>query len=116
MRNCYQHDLGKLLGQCEEFQKMGRENQKNFLQYALSMSRKVILLGADPGFPLQVHPEEQEFVERFARLMNPANREGIAVELEQSQYHIERNANPKIEFFHASLRLAALLRLKPVAA
>ena len=48
MRTCYGNKVADMLSKSDEFQKLGRENQKEFFQYALALLRKVLLFGLDP--------------------------------------------------------------------
>ncbi len=49
MRLCFQDDFAKVLEKSDEFQKMGRENQKEFLHYALGLLRKGCSLASMPN-------------------------------------------------------------------
>jgi DNA polymerase-3 subunit delta' len=109
MRACHSFKVEKILSLSDEFQKLGRENQKNLFQYSTGMLRKVILYGVAPELSA-VAAGEQEFVQKFSPSLRPDNRELLSDELCSAQYHIERNANPKIVFTDTSLTIAQLLR------
>ena len=51
-----------------------------------------------------------EFISKFSQVLNLSKAEAIAKELEKAQYHIERNANPKILFLDVSLTLVKILK------
>ena len=112
MRLCfkYQTDAGAILKLSEEFQKQGRENQKELLAYALVLVRKSLLFGLDPRLVPPLPPEEEPFVAGFAKSVNPGNADAITKELTDAHYHIERNANPRMVFVDSSLRLGSQLR------
>lgn len=111
MRRCYANKFAEVVEMSEEFQKMGRESQKTFLQYALNTFRRVMLYGIDPTLVSYVPPAELDFVSKFSRFIHQANAAELNEELNQAHYHIERNANPKMVFVDTSLHLARHLRI-----
>ncbi|WP_324675931.1 DNA polymerase III subunit [Hymenobacter sp. GOD-10R] len=111
MRHCYSYKVDKLLAQSDEFQKMGRENQKEFLQYALGLLRKVLLFGIDPQFVPHLPAAEQQFINGFSRFVTLRNADPLTREINDAHYHIERNANPRMTFVDASLRVASYLKM-----
>jgi DNA polymerase-3 subunit delta' len=111
MRTCFSNKVSEMLERSDEFQKLGRENQKEFLQYALTLLRKVLLFGLDPQLVPHLPAQEQSFVQGFSRFVTPQNADPITRELNDAHYHIERNANPRMVFVDASLRLAELLKM-----
>ena len=112
MRLCFSEKLATIIKLSEDFQKLGRENQKNFLQYALSVIRRVMLYGVDPALVGFVPPAEADFVSKFSKVIHANNVALLTNELNQAHYHIERNANPKMVFVDVSLALAKYLKMK----
>ncbi|MBD2722958.1 DNA polymerase III subunit [Hymenobacter armeniacus] len=110
MRQCYSQKAADILKQSDEFQKLGRENQKELLSYSLGLLRKVLLFGIDPKFVPHLASGEQQFVTGFARFVTPRNADLLTKELTDAHYHIERNANAKMVFVDSSLRLGGFLR------
>ena len=100
-----------IMGMAEEFQKLGRENQKELLSYSLGLLRKVLLFGIDPKFVPHLASAEQQFVTGFAKFVTPRNADLLTKELTDAHYHIERNANPKMVFVDSSLRLGGFLKV-----
>lgn len=111
MRNCYGYKFGEVVEMSDEFGKMGRENQKAFLHYALNNLRRVLLYGIDAQLIPFIPPAEVDFVRNFSKLIRPANAALLTEELGNAHYHIERNANPKIVFVDASLQIAKYLKM-----
>ncbi|MBT9391862.1 DNA polymerase III subunit delta [Hymenobacter sp. NST-14] len=111
MRTCYGNKVAEMLSLSDDFQKLGRENQKEFFQYALSLLRKVLLFGLDPQLVPHLPAGEQGFIKGFSPFVTPRNADAITRELNDSHYHVERNANPRMVFLDASLHLAELLRM-----
>jgi DNA polymerase-3 subunit delta' len=110
MRQAYSQKAADILKSSEEFQKLGRETQKELLSYSLGLLRKVLLFGIDPQFVPHLPAGEQEFVGRFSKLVTPRNAELLTKELTDAHYHIERNANPRMVFVDSSLRMGGQLR------
>jgi DNA polymerase-3 subunit delta' len=110
MRHCYSYKFGELIDMSDKFQTLGRENQKNFLLYALNLFRKVMLFGVDDSLISFLPPAELGFVQNFSKVITEANAGQLAEELNQAHYHIERNANPKMVFVDSSIQIARYLR------
>ncbi|OON67921.1 ATP-binding protein [Hymenobacter sp. CRA2] len=113
MRSCFaaERNLDKLVAAADQFQKMGRENQKEFLQYALGLVRKVLLYGLDAQLVPHLPAAEQTFISKFSPFVHRQNAEGLAQVLNEAHFHVERNANPRITFVDTSLQVADLLRV-----
>ena len=111
MRQAYSQKAAEILKQSEEFQKLGRENQKELLSYSLGLLRKVLLFGVDPRFVPHLPAAEQDFVTKFSKLVTPRNADLLTKELTDAHYHIERNANAKMVFVDSSLRLGNFLKV-----
>ncbi|WP_134087679.1 ATP-binding protein [Olivibacter sp. XZL3] len=94
----------------EDLSKLGRENQKSFLLYAIQMMRDVVLY--KEGAKALVHLPEAElsFVEKFSPLYETAKLEACVSIFEKTSYYVERNANPKILFLDVSLQLVLLFK------
>jgi DNA polymerase-3 subunit delta' len=111
MRLSFSQKAADILKLSDEFQKLGRENQKELLAYSLGLVRKVLLFGIDPKFVPHLPSGEQQFVTGFAKFVTPRNADLLTKELTDAHYHIERNANAKMVFVDSSLRLGGQLRL-----
>ena len=111
MRLAFSQKAADILKLSEEFQKLGRENQKELLSYSLGLLRKVLLFGIDPKFVPHLATGEQQFVMGFAKFVTPRNADLLTKELTDAHYHIERNANAKMVFVDSSLRLGGFLRV-----
>ncbi|MBD1429155.1 MULTISPECIES: ATP-binding protein [Sphingobacterium] len=90
--------------------KLGRENQKSFLLYAINMIRQIILVQQGLRGLVFLKEEELKFVEKFSELyLFEQLTEAINL-LEKTHYGIERNGNPKILFLDLSLQLVLLFK------
>ena len=111
MRLSFGQKAADILKLSEEFQKLGRENQKELLSYSLGVLRKVLLFGIDPKFVPHLATGEQQFVTGFAKFVTPRNADLLTKELTDAHYHIERNANAKMVFVDSSLRMGSFLKV-----
>lgn len=110
MRKCFSLKMTDVMTLADEFQKMGRENQKEQLSFSLGLLRKVLLYGLDPQLVPYLPSGEQQFVQGFSKFVTLNNADQLTEELNTAHYHIERNANPRMVFVDASLRLGQQLR------
>ena len=111
LRCCVTDQGATLIKICEEeLSKLGRENQKSFLLYAINVMRQVILLKEDAPQLVHIAGDELDFVQKFARHYALNQIEETIIQFEKAHYHIERNANPKILFLDLSLQLVLLYK------
>ncbi|MER3319490.1 MAG: DNA polymerase III subunit delta' [Allomuricauda sp.] len=97
----------------EEVAKTGREVQKKFLNYCLTMIRQALLLNynANELVYAKVHMEGFD-LKKFAPFVHENNILDIVKELEQAIFHVERNGNSKLIFTDLSIKLTRLLHAK----
>ena len=97
----------------EEVAKTGRETQKNFLKYCLSVMRQAMLLnyGAKELAYMKIHVDGFK-LDNFAPFVHENNILDIVEELENAIFHIERNGNSKIVLTDLSIKLTRLLHKK----
>src|SRR5690606_11103243 len=82
---------------CEEdFPKLGRENQKNFLFYAVNMLRQIVLMQQGLHNLVLLQVQELDFVKKFSEIFQLEHFEAAIELLEKTHYKGERNANPEI--------------------
>ena len=112
MQICYKANLKELAKWTDEIAKKGRENQKEFLHYALKLIRKCLLVNTFNQSLLEMEEEEAIFVRNFAPFIHGVNSVSIFEKTEKAIKNIERNANPKILFYELSLQLMRLLKVK----
>tara|TARA_R110002012_G_scaffold66614_2_gene174136 strand:+ start:11690 stop:12907 length:1218 start_codon:yes stop_codon:yes gene_type:complete len=97
----------------EEVAKTGREVQKKFLNYCLTMMRQALLLNykANELVHVKVHMEGFD-LNKFAPFVHENNILDIVEELEEAIFHVERNGNSKLIFTDLSIKLTRLLHAK----
>lgn len=94
----------------EEVAKTGRETQKNFLQYCLTVMRQALMINFNIGELafMRIHVDGFQ-LDKFAPFVHENNITEIVDELETAIYHIERNGNSKIVLTDLSIKLTRLL-------
>jgi DNA polymerase-3 subunit delta' len=116
LRACYAGRVADHVASAEYFAKMGREEQKGLMTYALHLVRQCMLQWQDAPQLVSAIGEELDFVRKFSALLNADITEGLRRELESAHANLERNANPKILFLDLSYRIGALFPRKPALA
>ena len=97
----------------EAIAKSGRETQKQFIQYCLHFFRQALLLNYGTPDLVYLTPQTSNFkLEKFAPFIHSGNILSIEKELNDAQYHIERNGNAKIILLDLSIKLTRLLHTK----
>lgn len=97
----------------DEVAKTGRETQKKFLAYCLTVIRQALLLnyGAEPLVYLKMRQPDFR-LERFAPFIHENNILPMSTELEKALYHVSRNGNSRMIFTDLSIKLTRLLHRK----
>ncbi|WPU94290.1 hypothetical protein SNE25_01975 [Mucilaginibacter sabulilitoris] len=116
LRFCFSNKGLEVLTFVDQFAKMGRENQKNFLRYGISFIRECCLLMAGAGNLVHLPAKELETAQKMTNVLSIDKAQYISTELEKAHYHVERNANPKILFLDVSLQIIKILNLKTIPA
>jgi DNA polymerase-3 subunit delta' len=105
--------INNLMTWSDEISKSGREIQKQFLDYSLRFFRQALLYNYNVRDLVFMNLNDKSFkFENFAPFIDASNIAGISKEIELANYHIERNANPKIVLTDLSIKLTRLLHLK----
>lgn len=100
---------------CEDdFPKLGREKQKNFLLYAINMLRQIVLMQQKLENLVLLQGKELEFVKKFSEAFSLRQLEAAIDLLEKTYYKVERNANPKILFLDLSLQLVFIFKYQTI--
>ena len=109
MRLCFQKKLPDLLKWTDEMAGIGRESQKQFLQYSMNMVRECLAFNYKTA--MHESQQEQSFLQKFAPYINHNNCLYFQKEFDTAIGHIERNANAKILFLDLSIQVIKLLKL-----
>ncbi|KAA6323520.1 DNA polymerase III subunit delta', partial [termite gut metagenome] len=87
MRLSYQRKIKEMKQWSEQLTEMGRERQKNFLNYCQRMIRENFIYNLHRKEMVYMTTEEQNFAIRFAPFINERNITGIMQELDEAQLH-----------------------------
>ena len=110
MRLAYGRKLKEMKKWSEEVAALGRERQKNFLQYAQHMIRENFIYNLQNPQLVYMNNEEEAFSSRFAPFVNERNTPQIMEELTLAEVHITQNVNAKMVFFDLALKFIMLLK------
>lgn len=110
MRLSYQRKIKEMKLWSDQVAGMGRERQKNFLEYCQRMIRENFIYNLRQKDLSYMSINEQNFATRFAPFVNERNVMGIMDELSEAQQHIEQNVNARMVFFDFSLKMIVLLK------
>ena len=110
MRKCYGGNGLDLVNWTEDFSKTGREKQKLFLRYGLHFLRELLILTTTGNENLRLRGAELATALKMKAIMSFEKIEPMAQLFDECSFHIERNANPKVLFLDASIRMNKILR------
>ena len=110
MRLAYQRKIREMKHWSEELAGMGRERQKNFLNYCQRLVRENFIFNLRRPEMNYMTATEQQFAQKFAPFINERNVFGMMEELSLAQIHIEQNVNPRMVFFDFALKMIMLLK------
>ena len=110
MRLSYQRKIREMKQWSEQLAALGRERQKNFLEYCQRMIRENFVYNLRCAPMNYMTLAEQNFATRFSPFVNERNVMGIMDELSEAQRHIEGNVNARMVFFDFSLKMIVLLK------
>ena len=102
--------IRELIKWSEQMASLGREPQKQFLEFALETFRQALMINyqnarlayydfRDMGFEMQ----------KFAPFIHGGNIQNIYESVSNAYYYIERNANPKLIFLDLSINLTKFI-------
>lgn len=110
MRLVWKRNIPEILNWVDELASAGREEQKEFFQYALSLVRENLLLNLKLPFAHRLTDQELDFSRKFSAFIHPGNIEKVHDVFSQAQAHIEANAYDKLVFFDLALSLSEIIR------
>lgn len=104
------HDL---ISWSEEIARLGRETQKQFLDFCTNLFRQALLMNYSADPLVFFEPKSEGFrLENFAPFVHSGNIIEITEELQNAIHHIERNGNAKIILTDLSIKLTRLIHKK----
>lgn len=112
MRLCYANKYLDLLSWADTMAKLGREEIKGFVNYALDITRNSLMLNLGLPDLCFSATEEQQFVQNFSPFIHRQNIDRITNELTLVNEHIAHNANASIVFTDFVLKLSQIIGSK----
>ena len=112
MRLCFRSAYSELIDFSNNIKSLGREKQKELLDYGLRIIRNSLLFNNNLAEIVMLPDDEKTFNSKFAPFVNPANLAQIAELFEEAIRHIERNGNAQIVFTDVSFKMIGLLKKK----
>lgn len=105
--------IQELIEWSEELASLGREAQKQFIEFCIEIFRQALLIHYQTPELVYYQTTVDKFkLENFAPFVNGSNISEIFEELSHALYHIERNGNAKMIFTDLSIKLTRLIHKK----
>ena len=109
MRFSYNDRHMELLDWGDRVAAMGREQQKQFLQYSVGMLRENYMMNAGMRDITYLWGDELAFSEKFSPFIGNHNIEQLVSELELTLSQVVQNGNPRIIFPHMALAVSKMI-------
>lgn len=110
MHMCLQGDYSGMVKNTETFVQSSKPQQRNQLEFAITLIRDAILSKAGGGGLMQRDGAEGDFISKFGGFSTLEVLEGIYQRISESLNELQRNANPRITHLNLSLQCSKLLR------
>jgi DNA polymerase-3 subunit delta' len=116
MRLCYARDIVSINQWVENVSTLGRERQKQLVDYSLHLLRENYMLHLENTQLNYMSRKEAEFSSRFSPFIHGGNIHALAEGFTTAGNHIEANGNPRIVLMDLAIGIIKLLMQKlPVA-
>jgi DNA polymerase-3 subunit delta' len=112
MRSCFTNNVLKLLEWVGLASSLGREKQKEMLNYFLRITRESFMLNLGLDDIVYITGDEEDFGKKFAPFINGDNIVQLYNEFNLAIEHIGRNGNPQIVFTDMTMKLVKLINKK----
>jgi len=112
MRLCFKAAYSELIDFSNNAKSLGREKQKELLEYGLRIIRNSLLFNNNLAEIVMLPDDEKTFNSKFAPFVNPANLAQIAELFEEAMRQIERNGYAPLIFTDVSFKMVGLLKKK----
>ncbi|RLD56444.1 MAG: DNA polymerase III subunit delta [Bacteroidetes bacterium] len=116
MRLSYARDIVQINGWVERVAGMGRERQKQVIDYSLRLLRENFILNMENDSLNYMSAKESEFSRKFSPFIHEGNVHALAETFTLAGNHIEANGNARIILMDLSIRVIRLLMQKATAA
>ncbi len=112
MRIAYAAKAAEMVDLTEEITKLGKEQQKQFLEYCIHFIGQTFKLNLGLNQSLSFTSKEREFAEKFKPFITQKNIEKLNFEFSKALNDLERNAYSKLVFLDLLFTVTKLLKLK----
>ena len=116
MRLSYARDIVQINGWVERVAGMGRERQKQVIDYSLRLLRENFILHMENDSLNYMSAKESEFSRKFSPFIHEGNVHALAEAFTLAGNHIEANGNARIILMDLSIGVIRLLMQKATAA
>lgn len=110
MRNSWTRNVKAMKDMSETIASLGRERQKNFLDYCQHLIRENFMYRFQSPDMTYMNIKESAFSSKFSPYVNERNVYDFMNELNMAEKDISQNVNAKMVFFDLSLKLAVLVK------
>lgn len=98
----------------DEVTRLGREKQKQLLQYFNHLVEQAVRLRIIGDSNTSLSATEKDFAERLNKITSVPQQQAILTELDNATYYVERNANPKMLFHALTIKMFHIIINKVV--
>jgi DNA polymerase-3 subunit delta' len=112
MRLCYARNIIEVNDWVEQVAGLGRERQKQLLDYSLRLLRESFILGVGSDELNYLSRKERAFAEKFSPFIHHGNIHEMAEAFDLAVSHIEANGNPRIILMDLSIGIIKMLMVK----
>ena len=110
-RACYSVNVNDMLDFVDKFSSKDKEAQKSLLHSGINVIREVMLDKSQLAELMRSIESDREFIHNLGvHVLDEEKLMAIYQALNESHYHLERNANVRIVFADLSFRLARIMR------
>lgn len=110
MRASWLKNIKEIKRIAETLASVGREKQRSFLRYSLSMFREYFVSNLQEESIVYLTPKEAQFGVKFAPFIHERNIIKFMEEFELADRHIEQNVNAKMVFLDLCLKVTLLIK------
>jgi DNA polymerase-3 subunit delta' len=112
MRLAYARDIVKINDWVERVAGMGRERQKQLVDYSLRLLRENFILHLEHDSLNYMSVKEADFSRKFSPFIHKGNIQALTESFTLAGNHIEANGNPRIVFMDLSIGVIKMLMQK----
>jgi DNA polymerase III subunit delta' len=109
---CAKRKVPELMKWADEQGAQGRTANVNFLKQSLGILRECMASKTVPDYRIKLNPKHHNFIQNFSQYIEYQHIEHAYQAINDSVYHIQRNASAKITLFNLSLKIKENLKIK----